>query len=198
MTKETLWSVVVGVIMMSGASGWAAEARLAWDPATGVEIRTPVATVWWDRNSKQAVPVLKFAQGEVPLKNRDVIGFYSDYTPQAFTPEEWRIFTRLSVESGIRSMPLPHLSRTWGVALQQRWGDDYTVHYYLKHPAKGVMVFELQALLPMMQAVYEEGGCPGVIWADYTCDVFVTETQKRELKLLRNAMEKKQMTGCKE
>jgi hypothetical protein len=128
--------------------------------------------------------------GEVLAKNRDVIGFYSDYTPQAFTPEEWRKFTRLSAEKGIRSMPLPHLSRTRGVALQQRWGDDYTVHYNLKHPAKGVMVFALQALFPVMQAVYEEGGCPGVIWADYTCDVFVTETQKRELKLLRKAMDK--------
>lgn len=127
--------------------------------------------------------------GEVLAKNRDVIGFYSDYTPQAFTPEEWRKFTRLSAEKGIRSMPLPHLARTRGVVLQQRWGDDYTVHYNLKHPAKGAMVFALQALFPVMQAVYEEGGCPGVIWADYTCDVFLTETQKRELKLLRKAME---------
>ena len=128
--------------------------------------------------------------GEVLAKNRDVIGFYSDYTPQALTPEEWRKFTRLSVEAGIRPMPLPHLGRTRGVALQQKWGEDYTVHYNLPHPAKGVMVFALQALFPVMQAVYEEGGCPGVIWADYTCDVFLTETQKKELKFLRAAMDK--------
>jgi hypothetical protein len=36
----------------------------------------------------------------------------------------------------------------------------------------------------------KEGGCPGVIWADYLCDNFVNETQKKELKLLRAAMGK--------
>lgn len=133
--------------------------------------------------------------GEVLAKNSDVIGFYSDYTPQAFTPEEWRKFTRLSAKNNIRSMPLPHLSRTRGVVLQQRWGEDYTVHYNLDYPAKGAMVFALQALFPVMQAVYEEGGCPGVIWADYTCDVFLTETQKNELKLLRKAMTETQAAG---
>jgi hypothetical protein len=127
--------------------------------------------------------------GEVLSKYADAIGFYSDYTPMPFTPDEWRKFTRLSVEKGIRPMPLPHLARTRDIVLQQRWGEDYTVHYDLKHPAKGAMVFALQATFPVMQAVYEEGGCPGVIWADYTCDAFITETQKRELKLLRKAME---------
>jgi len=126
--------------------------------------------------------------GEVLSKHSDVISFCSDYTPLPYTPDEWRKLTRLSVEIGIRPMPLPHLARTRDMVLQQRWGDDYTVHYNLKHPARAVMVFGLQALFPVMQAVYEEGGCPGVIWADYTCDVFVTETQKRELKIVRKAM----------
>lgn len=127
--------------------------------------------------------------GEVLAKHRDVIGFYSDYTTLPYTPDEWRKFTRLSVEAGIRPMPLPHLARTRDMAVQQKWGEDYTVHYNLKYPAKAVMVFGLQALFPVMKAIYEEGGCPGVIWADYLCDAFVTETQKRELKILRKAME---------
>jgi hypothetical protein len=76
------------------------------------------------------------------------------------------------------------------MAVQQKWGDDYTGHYNLKYPAKATMVFGLQAAYPVLQAVYEEGGCPGVIWADYLCDAFVTETQKKELKLLRVSMEK--------
>jgi len=128
--------------------------------------------------------------GEVLAKHADVIAFYSDYTTLPYTPDEWRKFTRLSVEAGIRPMPVPHLSRTRDMAVQQRWGGDYTVHYNLKHPAKAVMVFGLQALFPVMKAVYEEGGCPGVIWADYLCDAFVTETQKQELKILRQAMDR--------
>jgi len=126
--------------------------------------------------------------GEVLSNYSDVIGFYSDYTTLPFTPEEWRKFIRLSLEKGIRSMPLPHLARTRDMAVQQKWGDDYTGHYNLKHPAKATMVFALQAAFPVMKAIYEEGGCPGVIWADYLCDAWVTETQKKELKLLRKAM----------
>ena len=136
--------------------------------------------------------------GEVLSKYSDAIGFYSDYTPMPYTPDEWRKFTRLSVEKGIRPMPLPHLSRTRDMVLQQRWGEDYTAHYNLEHPAKAAMVYALQAAFPVMQAIYEEGGCPGVIWADYTCDAFVTETQKKELKLLREAMDKMQPAGHKQ
>jgi hypothetical protein len=126
--------------------------------------------------------------GEVLSNYSDVIGFYSDYTPLPYTPDEWRKFTRLSVEKGIRPMPLPNFGRTRDMVLQQRWGDDYTVHYNLKQPARAVMVFGLQALFPVMKAIYEEGGCPGVIWGDYLCDTFITETQKKELKLLRTTM----------
>lgn len=134
--------------------------------------------------------------GEVLSQYADEIAFYSDYTTMPYTPDEWRKFTRLSVEKNIRPMPLPHLSRTRDIVLQQKWGEDYTAHYDLKHPARGAMVFALQASFPVMQAVYEEGGCPGVIWADYTCDAFITETQKRELKLLRQVMDNMKMTNC--
>ena len=126
--------------------------------------------------------------GEVLSKYSDVIGFYSDYTTLPYTPDEWRKFTRLSVEKGIRPMPLPHMARTRDMAVQRKYGEDWTVHYNLKYPAKATMVFGLQAYFPVMKAVYEEGGCCGIIWADYLCDAFVTETQKRELKILRNAM----------
>lgn len=127
--------------------------------------------------------------GEVLSGYKDIVGFYSDYTTLPFTPEEWRKLTRLSVAQGIRPMPLPHLARTRDMAVQQRYGADYTSHYNLNHPAKATMVFRLQALFPVMKAIYEEGGCCGVIWSDFLCDAFVTETQKKELKILRNAMD---------
>ena len=126
--------------------------------------------------------------GEVLSRFSDVIGFYSDYTTLPYTPEEWRKFTRLSVEKGIRPMPLPHMARTRDMAVQKKYGEDWTVHYNLKYPAKATMIFGLQACFPVMKAIYEEGGCCGIIWADYLCDAFVTETQKRELKILRDAM----------
>ena len=126
--------------------------------------------------------------GEVLSKYKDVISFYSDYTTLPYTPDEWRKFTKLSVEAGIRPMPLPHMARTRDMAVQQKYGNDYTVHYSLKYPAKAAMIYGLQAFFPVMKAVYEEGGCCGIIWADYLCDAFVTETQKKELKILRTAM----------
>ena len=36
----------------------------------------------------------------------------------------------------------------------------------------------------------EEGGAPGVMWSDYYCDGFATETQKREVRLMREHMSK--------
>jgi hypothetical protein len=126
--------------------------------------------------------------GEVLARYKDVIGFYSDYPTLPFSPDEWSKYTRLSVEQGIRPMPLPHIARTRDMALQQKWGDDFSVHYNLKHPARAAMVFRLQAFFPVMKSVYEAGGGCGIIWADYLCDAFVTETQKKELKILREAM----------
>ena len=32
------------------------------------------------------------------------------------------------------------------------------------------------------KAVYENGGIPGVLWEDYLCDGYVTETQQKEMK----------------
>ena len=32
------------------------------------------------------------------------------------------------------------------------------------------------------KAIYENGGIPGVLWEDYLCDGYVTETQQKEMK----------------
>ena len=55
------------------AAGGEGAAELAWDPATGVQVRTPKVLVRWDQNDQLAAPVLKFAKGEtLPLKNPHV------------------------------------------------------------------------------------------------------------------------------
>jgi hypothetical protein len=45
---------------------------LIWDEAAGVQVKTPLATVQWDRNDKLTSPMLKFDRREVPLKNPQV------------------------------------------------------------------------------------------------------------------------------
>ena len=47
------------------------------------------------------------------------------------------------------------------------------------------MMHVLTAVYPWWQAMAEEGGVPGITWADYECDGFVTATQAREMKLFK-------------
>lgn len=54
------------------------------------------------------------------------------------------------------------------------------------------MMHCLPALYPWFEAMHEEGGIPGILWEDYQCDGFATQTQKREMRFflekLRAAM----------
>ena len=69
--------VMMTVVVSLGCAGavWAADVgsdttALVWDPAAGVQVRSPVATVQWDQNDQLAAPVRKFAAGgELLLKN---------------------------------------------------------------------------------------------------------------------------------
>jgi hypothetical protein len=47
----------------------------------------------------------------------------------------------------------------------------------------------LTALYPWFKATYEEGGIPGILWEDYQCDGFATETQKREMRIFRERLD---------
>jgi hypothetical protein len=68
------------------------------------------------------------------------------------------------------------------IAINEKYGTDYQTHYNLPAPKKGYMMHCLTALYPWFQAVAEEGGIPGILWEDYQCDGFATETQKREMR----------------
>jgi hypothetical protein len=69
------------------------------------------------------------------------------------------------------------------IAINAKYGTNYQVHYNLPEPRLGAMMHVLTAAYPWLRATYEEGGIPGMLWEDYQCDGFATETQKQELRL---------------
>ena len=118
------------------------------------------------------------------IKEKDVLHFYSDYTTLPYTPKEWRQAMKEMVADGIIPMFLPQFDHMRDIVLNPYYGRDYQMHYDLEEPSKGIMIHCLMAAYPWWKATYEEGGAPGILWSDYLCDGFATETQKRELKLL--------------
>ena len=119
------------------------------------------------------------------VKKSDALGFYSDYTTLPYTDAEWRRAMREMVGDGVIPMFLPQFDHMRDILLNPHYGREYKMHYNLDAPGKGVMIHCLMAAYPWWKATYEEGGALGIIWSDYLCDGFATETQKRELKLLR-------------
>ncbi|AQQ70927.1 hypothetical protein SMSP2_01291 [Limihaloglobus sulfuriphilus] len=118
------------------------------------------------------------------VRSKDVFHFYSDYTTMPFTPSQWREAIRRMVGDGVLPMFLPQFDHMRDILLNPDYGLDYQMHYNLEMPSKGVMVHCLMAAYPWWKATYEEGGAPGILWSDYLCDGFATQTQKHELMLL--------------
>jgi len=120
------------------------------------------------------------------VKGGDVIGFYSDYTTLPYTKEELGAGMRQMVKSGIVPTLLPQFDHMRDILINNHYGRDYQTSYNLDQLAKGMMIHCLTAAYPWWKTTYEAGGAPGILWSDYLCDGFATETQKRELSLLTN------------
>jgi hypothetical protein len=118
-----------------------------------------------------------------------VLEFHSDYTTLPYTEAEWRQAMRRMVGDGVIPVYLPQFDHMRDILVQHEYGRPYDVHYGYEEPVKGMMVHCLMAAYPWWKATYEEGGAPGVLWSDYLCDGFVTETQKREIRLLREHLD---------
>ncbi len=114
------------------------------------------------------------------------VRYHSDYTTIPYTPSEVRDLTRQCVRQGVIPAWMPQFDNMRDIAINAKYGTDYQVHYNLPEPRLGVMMHVLTAAYPWMRATYEEGGVPGLLWEDYQCDGFATETQKRELRLFRS------------
>ncbi|MBM3492907.1 MAG: hypothetical protein FJX72_01090 [Armatimonadetes bacterium] len=124
------------------------------------------------------------------LRQEDVLHFYNDYTTLPHSEYDWREAMREMVAWGGIPMFLPMFNHMRDIVLNPHHGRDYRVHYGLDTPTNGAMVHCLVAAFPWWKATYEEGGAPGIIWADFGCDAFGTETQKREMKLLSDQFKK--------
>jgi hypothetical protein len=118
--------------------------------------------------------------------------YHADYTTMPYTPSELRSLVRAGARQGVIPAYLPQFDNMRDIAINVRYGSDYQIHYNLPAPRKGYMMHCLTALYPWFAAMYEEGGIPGILWEDYQCDGFATETQKREMRFflgkLRAAM----------
>lgn len=121
------------------------------------------------------------------LRETDALHFYSDYTTLPYTEQEWRDGMREMVSNGFIPNYLPQFNDMRDIVLNPHYGRQYQRHYNLEEPSKGMLVIRLMAAYPWWKATYEEGGAPGILWEDYMCDGFATETQKRELGLLRDS-----------
>ncbi len=123
------------------------------------------------------------------VKRADTLHFYSDYTTLPYTEAEWRQGMREMTAAGVVPMFLPQFDHMRDILLNDHYGREYKTHYGLDAPRKGMMIHCLMAAYPWWKATYEEGGAPGILWSDYLCDGFATETQKRELRLLRTRLD---------
>ena len=116
----------------------------------------------------------------------DAITAHCDYTRQALTPSEVRELTRMATDNGIIEMLLPQFHDMRDVAINDRYGNDYRTTYNLTDQvARGAYVHQLTAVYPWWKATYESGGVPGVLWQDFQCNGFVTETQIKEMKFFK-------------
>jgi hypothetical protein len=117
-----------------------------------------------------------------------MVGYHADYTTMPYTPTELRQLVRKGVSQGITPAYLPQFNNMRDIAINERYGNSYQVDYNLDRPMKGYMMHVLTASYPWYRVMVEEGGIPGVLWEDYQCDGFVTETQKRELKFYQKKL----------
>ncbi len=124
------------------------------------------------------------------VKKSKAIGFYSDYTTIPHSEYEWREAMRQMTNAGITPAFLPQFDHMRDILLNPYYGRDYKIPYNLNESTKGMMIHCLTAAYPWWKATYEEGGAPGLLWSDYLCDGFATETQKREIRLLRDNFDK--------
>lgn len=123
------------------------------------------------------------------LERRGTFRYHSDYTTIPYTESELRVYLEDMRERGFRGMYLAQFDHMRDMVLNDSFGRDFRVHYGLDEPTQAIQVPVLTAAFPWWRVHYEEGHCPGVLWEDIQCDGVVTETQKREVRLFRDALD---------
>lgn len=122
------------------------------------------------------------------LQKSGTMAYHSDYTTVPYTPSGVRGLTRQAVAQGVTPMWLAHFNHMRDIAINERYGsDDFQRAYNVDGPVKGAMMHVLAPVFPWWKAVAEEGGAPAMLWQDYECDGFVTESQLKELALFETS-----------
>ena len=117
------------------------------------------------------------------LSESGLVCLHSDYYTIPYTPSELSDLTVRSVSLGILPVTLGQIDRLRDIAVNPKFGQDYAKEYNLTGPnTKGVYVNTVRSLFESYKAIYEAGGIPGILWEDYLCDGFTTETQQKEMK----------------
>jgi len=124
------------------------------------------------------------------IRESGMVIYHSDYTTIPFTPAELKDITRKGMKQGIIPAWLPQFNNMRDIAVNSTYGTDYQIHYNTDFLVKGAMMHTLSPVFTWFKTVIEEGGIPGLLWSDYNCDGFVTETQEKELIFYKEKMEK--------
>lgn len=117
------------------------------------------------------------------LAKSGTVGVHSDYVTMPYSVSELETLTASSTALGITSMPLMQINRMRDIAINSKYGDNYAKHYNLSgNNTKGAYISTQVSPFECFKAIYENGGIPGVLWEDYLCDGYITETQKKDMK----------------
>lgn len=118
------------------------------------------------------------------LAKSGVVSMHSDYVTLPYSVKEWETLISSSTALGITSMPLLQSNRMRDIAINRTHTSKmYDLEYNLEGTdLAGVYINTQTSVFQAFRAIYENGGIPGVLWEDYLCDGYVTETQQKEMK----------------
>ncbi|MBQ7728350.1 MAG: hypothetical protein IJT60_07245 [Clostridia bacterium] len=120
---------------------------------------------------------------------RDVLYAASDYTTLPYTPSEVAELTASSVQNGIVPMLLPQFNRMRDIAINEKYGTNFTYEYNLSGKAvKGAYINTVVSVFEWFKATYENGGVPGLLAQDYLCDGYMTATQEKEIRFFTDKL----------
>ncbi len=118
------------------------------------------------------------------LTATDAVYTFSDYVWEAYSPSEVAYMSKSSYEDyGVVSAQLPLINRLRDMAVNEKYGGDYSAHFHINGKAtKAVQVNTTVSLYEWWKATYENHGVPGLLWSDWLVDGYATMTQRREIE----------------
>ncbi|MBR4867900.1 MAG: hypothetical protein IKU10_01980, partial [Clostridia bacterium] len=117
------------------------------------------------------------------LAKSGTVSLHSDYVTLPYSVSELEKLVSSSTSLGITSMPLFQSNRMRDIAINPQYADAvYDIEYNMEDcNVCGAYINTQLSVFEMFKAVYENGGIPGVLWEDYLCDGYVTETQQKDM-----------------